>query len=456
MSTQGHTGAQQYPTWLQSPYHSQSTASPAQQRADASTYGQAPLRQSGGVPLPPFAVSDNANGHPDSVTPTSMRQPGSQVYPRSGQATARSTTPHQSFGDRPKPHHPHATPALANLLNQQPSPHFSPGSWTGWEGPLVPEKGRPRDVSPVTDRGASPQPPEPKRSARRGKSGNLKLSREAQHASSRRGSKTPSIAATSTSQGRTRSQSIVSNVDEHFLAGALSGIKGATSGVSTPTPGDRPGTRHRRNESSITTATVKRKRRDSTADSFVTAEVAPSPLAARPPQQRPDTILASHNFERKTRPLMNNIVSHKFASLFQQPVRKTTVGYYEWILEPTDLKTIKAQLGQGTKAITAAAASLDSGSPGGDTPDTGSTLILPYSDELEPPKAIVNADQLEQELMRMFANAAMFNEGNEGVVGQAREMCADALKVLADFRGAEGGAFVMEDEGGSSAKRRRA
>ena len=43
-------------------------------------------------------------------------------------------------------------------------------------------------------------------------------------------------------------------------------------------------------------------------------------------------------------------------------------------------------------------------------------LQLPLSTDVIPPKAIVNSGQLEKEVMRMFANAVMFNPGDDGMV----------------------------------------
>src|SRR5207248_6276649 len=46
---------------------------------------------------------------------------------------------------------------------------------------------------------------------------------------------------------------------------------------------------------------------------------------------------------------------------------------------------------------------------GSSTPLRTDSEMLPISSDLVPPKGIVNSAQLEKELMRMFANAVMFN-----------------------------------------------
>ena len=158
------------------------------------------------------------------------------------------------------------------------------------------------------------------------------------------------------------------------------------------------------------------------------------------------------------------------------------------IRRPTDLKSIRAAITAGTKAVNNAIASSSTevaasqsspgsaaqGTPGtvassSAVPSTGATVTLPLSEALVPPKGIVNAAQLEQEVMRMFANAVMFNPGDEGVVKDTREMFDAVQQSLSAWRGAESvddvAAVVAnglggggEDEGpgtASSSKRRR-
>lgn len=68
---------------------------------------------------------------------------------------------------------------------------------------------------------------------------------------------------------------------------------------------------------------------------------------------------------------------------------------------------------------------------------SSATVVLPYSQDLVPPRAIVNGAQLEQEVMRMFANAVMFNAGDEGVVRDTREMFESVEASIAAWRAAE-------------------
>jgi hypothetical protein len=65
------------------------------------------------------------------------------------------------------------------------------------------------------------------------------------------------------------------------------------------------------------------------------------------------------------------------------------------------LKSIRSAITAGHRAATAAAPE--------DLNPNASSAWLPISEDLVPPKGIINYAQLEKELMRMFANAVMFN-----------------------------------------------
>jgi hypothetical protein len=100
------------------------------------------------------------------------------------------------------------------------------------------------------------------------------------------------------------------------------------------------------------------------------------------------------------------------------------------------------------------------------------SMMLPISEEIIPPKGIVNNAQLEKELMRMFANAIMFNhdphrslgktfevtksieetaggDGYEvdenGVVRETIAMYSDVEKIVGEMRSAE---WRKEEEAG--------
>jgi hypothetical protein len=178
----------------------------------------------------------------------------------------------------------------------------------------------------------------------------------------------------------------------------------------------------------------------------------------------PKTLVAPRNFARTTAPMMYDINSHKHASTFNTAVRaKDAEGYYDIIKRPTDLSSIKKAIATGSKQVAAAAAASDNptGSPGG---ATGGVVELPITADNVPPKAIVNAAQLEKELMRMFVNAVMFNPGEEGVVSDARDMFQTVQGLVSTWRdverdsgrvGNEGTPSVEEEDQPTASKRRK-
>lgn len=179
------------------------------------------------------------------------------------------------------------------------------------------------------------------------------------------------------------------------------------------------------------------------------------------PAPRKATITATRNFSKMSSTIMNDISSHKHGSRFSVPVRdKHAVGYSEIIKKPRDLKSIRAAITAGTRAITAATTSHVEDSPTG-TParaaDSSSTTVeLERSVDHMPPKAIVNGSQLEREVMHMLANAVMFNPGEDGMVADTREMFDDVEARIRDWRGAERDlALNNADEGEDEAKKKR-
>jgi hypothetical protein len=151
---------------------------------------------------------------------------------------------------------------------------------------------------------------------------------------------------------------------------------------------------------------------------------------------------------------MNDIQSHKHASLFSHPVRdKDAEGYSDIIRRPQDLKSIRTAITAGNRAVNAATASDSFASSTTSQPrDAGGIVVLPVSEDLIPPKAIVNPSQLEKEVMRMFANAVMFNPGDDDVVHDAREMARDVEGQIAKFREVERSSTTLAtlSEGGTA------
>ena len=109
---------------------------------------------------------------------------------------------------------------------------------------------------------------------------------------------------------------------------------------------------------------------------------------------------------------MNDISAHKVASLFAKPLtEREAPGYNELVYRPQDLKSIRSAINNGSKALVAASENTSQES-------NASSVWIPETPDVIPPKGIVNSAQLEKELMRMFANAIMFNPdlpSNRGV-----------------------------------------
>lgn len=182
---------------------------------------------------------------------------------------------------------------------------------------------------------------------------------------------------------------------------------------------------------------------------------------AASPHPLSNTILATRNFHKTAATILNDLNSHKHASYFANPVReKDAPGYSEIIKQPQNLKSIRAAITAGTRAVTAAAASFESptisGTPTGSIvkPGKDTTIELENSADLRPPKAIVNGVQLEKEVMRVFANAVMFNPGEDGMVSDTREIFEDVEAKIQEWRGVEKDTGEVDEEEGK-AKRRK-
>jgi hypothetical protein len=427
--------------------------------------------QRGGVMLQPFQVSPQVPtsvtrlqaAHQQATTPIQGR---TALSPRT--ATPAPSTPVAELS-RPRPVPNPLILTMVQGLSKIKTPPISPARWknTPPTRPLnaPPSPKQPRSVSPVSDQPASPEQAVPKTRRQKQEQAAAALEQTAPSTRATRGSSRRTRGASTTSsvigssvRGRTRSQSVVSHVSADESASKrvkneppstpMDTASDAVDDTPMPAPPRRgPSTRNKRKRS-LTAASE-------------TSEVARAITEEAPEFAPKSSVLAVRNFSRLSTTIMNDIASHKHASTFSVPVRdKIAKGYSDMILVRTDLKSIKTAIGAGARAINAATES-DSQS----SASNASALILPWSDELVPPKGIVNSAQLEREVMRMFANAVMFNPGEDGVVADAREMFGDAEVKLVNFREAEKGAETgvrestgaLEDENQSApgAKKRK-
>lgn len=123
-----------------------------------------------------------------------------------------------------------------------------------------------------------------------------------------------------------------------------------------------------------------------------------------PPPGIPTHVLWTRGFPRVSVSTLDQISGHKHANMFSHPIRERDApGYKTIVLGPTDLKSIRAAITAGNKAAATAAAALPGGDPG------TSSVWLPISEELVPPRGIINSSHLERELVHMFSNAIMYN-----------------------------------------------
>jgi len=194
---------------------------------------------------------------------------------------------------------------------------------------------------------------------------------------------------------------------------------------------------------SLARMSQKRKRRDS--------DVAP----AAPPTH----VQWTRGFQKVSASALDQIGSHRHANMFANPIRERDAPNYSGIvLQPQDIMSIKKAITHGNRVASQTAANLPGGDPG--TP----VVLLPISEDLVPPKGIINSAQLERELVHMFCNAVMYNpdpdrgpgpkfmkrghgQGGDdslgyqmdefGVVRNTRDMFVEVEKLLTDLRNAE-------------------
>lgn len=153
----------------------------------------------------------------------------------------------------------------------------------------------------------------------------------------------------------------------------------------------------------------------------------------------PNLVIVSKTFGRTSQLLLNEITSHKLAGIFAKPLsERDAPGYKSLIHRPQDLKSIKAAVSKGSRAAISAIEKLESeneapetgddeatptpaakttgpasvptnGTPTGEGPIGNGFYRIRPNEDIIPPKGVVNSAQLETELVRMFANAVMFN-----------------------------------------------
>ncbi|KAL9083122.1 MAG: hypothetical protein Q9165_008652 [Trypethelium subeluteriae] len=440
--------------------------------------------QPGGIMLPPFQLDLQTSGRSSQQHPPSLNTPAARPYTQSSPTLSRAVQrPDQprTLAAGPTPSQVKEFEHVAEMLLPK-----LPARNTKWRKlPQPPELAIPRSptrppletLSPVKQRRPSPEAEvnvvKPRRQQRRTHGGgheseDTKVSVEehpseagtqAKHSRMRtrkaRGGSVSSSAVASSIRGRTRSQSIISHAESSVQdnepssqltvkpeppstpagSGVLSDIAASES-----TPTEARVTRRRAGTLQSTVDTAQKRKRPAREQSE-----SPPPMEMPPSSPGKQYISASRNFSRTSLTIMNDITSHKYASYFAQPVtERQAEGYHDIVYRGQDLRTIQKLINNGSKTIAgmiSANPSFDASqpplaSPGGPSGGSG-TVLVPANPNVMPPQAIVNSSQLEKEIMRMFANAVMFNPGEEGMVKETREMAEDVQQMVRQWRGAE-------------------
>ncbi|KAL8872207.1 MAG: hypothetical protein Q9174_002122 [Haloplaca sp. 1 TL-2023] len=478
----------------------------------------------------PYPHPSSGHGQSPYYTPRPTQSP-MQSYPQYSHYS--SASPYTLQGPTTSPYAPYPPPqslgqrtpvqtSASSRRLPKPSPINTSVSSTKWKkfdtvgevkSPKSPIQPRSAEISPISETAPSPifSPADPVSSgkqmpslSKRGKPGRPRGSKN--KTLSTRGA---SIASSAHQQG-TRSASVASGADELSLEAPTSAANRISikpeppatpareSSASLPPTsaldpeGNRKSTRRRRETirgiemSAETTRTYSKRKRADTMDTL-DPDARPSPFVSELDRQKSELsathILASTNFPKTCNPLMNDLTAHKLASIFAKPLtEREAPGYPSLVYRPQDLKSIKQAIANGNKALHAFIEQ-DGDDEKGDNiiavagaGGNDARIWVKKNEDLLPPKGIVNSAQLEKEVMRVFANAVMFNpdpgrglgpaystrarikerhvpldisgevdedeeeEGKEeegGVVKDAREMFEDAEEFVSKWRAAE-------------------
>ncbi|KAK6430162.1 hypothetical protein LTR95_013691, partial [Oleoguttula sp. CCFEE 5521] len=386
---------------------------------------QAPPHHAGGRMLPPFQVSQQ-----DAATPYQSPQPPSQQYVQRGQQTPQ-------YAPRPPQTYTQPAPATAPRLHSQssqprlvsdivtalatPPRLFAQPLWKSErkprsrQGPGSPTAPAAEPLSPPKPRAPTPAPPTTSPQTRR--SGRNAIREASAVSSTVDGSRMPTRSHSVSSQTSRRPKHSPATTS-HMLSSPA------------PTTVKRTTRRNTLTRDAPPSATSSKRKRGS-------ASATPVPQAPR------NTIMATRSLGRMSAPLLADLQSHKHGSRFAQPVRaRDAEGYTDIIKQPQDLKSIRAAINAGSRfvsSITPADGDVSAGA-----------VEVPLTEDVVPSKGIVNGAQLEKEVLRMLANAVMFNPGEDGMVADTREMFEDVEERVKEWRGTErevveGGASAVEE-----------
>ncbi|KIN02638.1 hypothetical protein OIDMADRAFT_178560 [Oidiodendron maius Zn] len=348
-------------------------------------------------------------------------------------------------------------PSLPNTPTSQGMPRYMTGSGTRWTPTPTGSTPRPNTlakppaiepISPILQSaklftGAKPTEKGPKLGTQKLKSVPARMSRR-----TRAGSTGSHLSTSAMSQADDDADetSVASHVKEEVNTPLPLGAEEETGDTTADESASIPAHRQRPSRPQYPVESPKRlkRKRDESIE------------APREPAKPPTHVLWTRNFPKISTSAMESISGHRNASTFAVPVKERDApGYKHIVLRPQDLKSIKSAILAGHRAATEKEKSMGEGFK------SESSTWLPISEDLIPPKGIINSTQLEKELMRMFANAIMFNpdpdrgfgeklDGNkdkqggdgyeideDGVVKDTKAMFADVEKIIASLRSTE-------------------
>lgn len=414
-----------YPTYGQGPlpaYNHPHGGMPYQghaaSAAHGSPYGNTHPYQ---PPVGQYPQHPNYNQSPGYHQPTSIQTP----HPRNHVSRfADQHTPLSNASGRQRP--PKPTPIVTSASSTKWKDVDAPGSVRPVGSPVAPSS---REISPISDKEPSPLP-DVAQTRTRGAQSQKEQQAATDSPSERvrakptrgvgrrgRGGRAGSVASSTAAgsiRARTRSQSVVSQTDELAMDNQPTSTRKIKPEPSTASEHDDDAsvTSHTADEARKST----RQRRGTIRDLEPTNDtnkpgakrkreevaILPPPSPAPDSFSKPGQVLASRNFARISQTVMNDVIHHKVANVFAKPLTdREAPGYRDLIYRPQDLNSIKKAISNGSKAANATIEDL--------TQEGSSSVWIPESPDVMPPKGIVNSAQLEKELMRMFANAIMFN-----------------------------------------------
>ncbi|KAM3418850.1 hypothetical protein BST61_g4813 [Cercospora zeina] len=487
------------PVPAQGPYQSPSIPPHANNYYQQSPYqDRRPSYQPSHPQTPTYAHQAHPQPHPGQMHQGAFMQPF-QVAPQDPSRPMH----HQPIRPQPAPPpinassapayvpHAHGTPATAprmapqlkgkvedvlNMLATPPRGSIKPKPKPLWKeafqpSPLMPSAEKPRPViEPLSPTQVRRSPPRATRSGRGRAVASVEERLHAEPASKSKNSKRRTNARERSPGGH----SVVSSTADESLRAPTRSQSVSTAIGANPQSDDRPQSRNgvkmepstpadMSEDAAAPSATpasgrVTRKRRG-------TLQSQQQPPSKRKRQQSPTraddvdcstpaprskTITAVRNFNKMSSAVMNDILSHKHAAYFAGPVRdRDAPGYGDIVRQPQNLKMIKAAITAGTQLVKATSSTTDSPSEAGNA--MSGTVELERTADTTPPKVIVNGAQLEKELMRMFANAYMFNPGEDGMALSTKEMFSDVEQKISEWRGTE----RADEEDDTKGKRRK-